>query len=125
MIVGTGIDVVSIPRFADALRRWPRLGDRLFTERERRTTTGHERSAASLAARFAAKEAVAKALGAPTGLAWHDCEILSAVTGRPTIEATGSVAAAALALGILNWHLTMSHDADVAIAQVIAEGGSA
>ena len=40
VIVGTGIDVVSIPRFADALRRWPRLGDRLFTERERRTTTG-------------------------------------------------------------------------------------
>ena len=122
MIVGTGVDVVSIPRFADALQRRPRLGDRLFTERERLTDSGHDRPPASLAARFAAKEAVAKALGAPVGLAWHDCEIVSSSTGRPSIEARGSVAEAALALGVVRWHVTLSHDADVAIAQVIAEG---
>ena len=75
MIVAVGIDVVLVDRFARALARTPLLADRLFTEAERYTRSGNPRSPESLAARFAAKEAVAKALGAPAGLSWHDCEI--------------------------------------------------
>ena len=65
MIVSVGIDVVLVEKFIRALERTPLLGDRIFTEAERLTTSGNPRSAESLAARFAAKEAVAKALGAP------------------------------------------------------------
>ena len=69
-IVGVGIDVVDIERFEDALRRTPGLAARLFTPGE------IDRPPASLAARFAAKEALAKALGAPGGMAWHDAEVV-------------------------------------------------
>ena len=68
VIVAVGIDVVLVDRFARALARTPLLADRLFTEAERHTRSGNPRSPESLAARFAAKEAVAKALGAPAGL---------------------------------------------------------
>ena len=71
MIVGVGIDVVDIARFERALERTPGLATRLFTERER-----EGRGVASLAARFAAKESVAKALGAPGNLRWTDAEVV-------------------------------------------------
>lgn len=116
MIVGIGVDIVDLERFEATLERTPHLRERVFTENER--TAGP----ASLAAVFAAKEAVAKALGAPPGLAWHDCEIQHDAGGRPYIFATGSVAAAALARGILRWHLSLSHDAGAAVAMVIGEG---
>jgi holo-[acyl-carrier protein] synthase len=69
VIVSVGIDVVLVDRFTRALDRTPLLVDRLFTDAERMTRSGNPRSAESLAARFAAKEAVAKALGAPPGCA--------------------------------------------------------
>ncbi|HSY14862.1 MAG TPA: 4'-phosphopantetheinyl transferase superfamily protein, partial [Jatrophihabitantaceae bacterium] len=72
MIVGLGVDVVPVSRFADSLVRTPGLAARLFTEAERLTLAGANRSAESLAARFAAKEALAKALGAPGGMVWTD-----------------------------------------------------
>lgn len=124
MIVGTGIDVVSISRFAQVLQRRPSVGTRLFTDRELTDDDGRRRSATSLAARFAAKEAVAKALDAPAGLAWHDCEILTTDSGRPAIEVSGSVHEAAHERGIRAWHVSLSHDADIAIAQVIAVDGA-
>ena len=116
MILGVGIDVVDIARFESILARRPRLIDRLFTVDERGLTT------ASLAARFAAKEAVAKALGAPAGLAWHDCEVVSAESGRPSLVLRGTVAAAAFGQGISHWHVSLSHDAGIASALVVAEG---
>lgn len=70
MIIGVGIDVVEIERFTASLRRTPGLATRLFTERERQLPLQ------SLAARFAAKEALAKALGAPKGLLWADAEVV-------------------------------------------------
>jgi len=115
MIVGIGIDVVDIARFGDTLRRTPRLGDRLFTDDER------DLPIASLAARFAAKEALAKALGAPGDLAWHDAEVVSEESGRPVLQLAGGVAAAAEALGIRSWHLSLSHDGGIATALVVAE----
>ncbi len=121
MIVGIGIDVVNVPRFSCALERTRGMADRLFTEVERVTDEGQPRTDTSLAARFAAKEAVAKALGAPQGLAWHDCEVVGDSDGRPWLRLSGSVAAEATSQGIERWHLSLTHDGDIAVAHVIAE----
>lgn len=117
MIVGVGIDVVDITRFEASLARTPGLAGRLFTEAERGLPPR------SLAARFAAKEALAKALGAPRGLLWTDAEVVTAGTGRPHLAVSGTVAAAAVRLGVTSWHLSLSHDAGIASAVVIAEAG--
>jgi holo-[acyl-carrier protein] synthase len=122
VIVGIGVDVVLVVRFTSALARTPLLADRLFTEAERTTASGNPRSPESLAARFAAKEAVAKALGAPSNLRWHDCEIVTDPDGRPWLTVGGTVAAAATERGIARWHLSLSHDGGIASAMVIAEG---
>jgi holo-[acyl-carrier protein] synthase len=121
VIVSVGIDVVLVERFARALDRTPLLLDRLFTDGERLTESGNPRSAESLAARFAAKEAVAKALGAPAGLRWHDCEIVSDPDGRPWLTVSGTVASVAADRGIVRWHLSLSHDGGIASAMVVAE----
>ncbi|GLF97601.1 holo-ACP synthase [Streptomyces yaizuensis] len=122
MIIGVGIDVAEIDRFAASLRRTPGLAGRLFLERELLLPSGERRGDASLAARFAAKEAVAKALGAPAGLHWTDAEVYVEESGRPQLRVTGTVAACAEALGVRSWHISLSHDAGVASAVVIAEG---
>jgi holo-[acyl-carrier protein] synthase len=116
MIIGVGIDVVDIARFEQALTRTPGMAVRLFTEGER-SLPAH-----SLAARFAAKEALAKALGAPRGLLWTDAEIVTSPAGRPHLKVSGTVAAAAAGSGVTGWHLSLSHDAGIASAVVIAEG---
>ena len=116
MIVGVGVDVVDVARFARALTRTPGLGRRLFTDAER-----SQARMESLAARFAAKEAVAKALGAPGGLRWRDAEVVPEASGRPTIVVHGGVAAEAAAQGIACWHLSLSHDGGIATAVVVAE----
>ncbi len=116
MIVGVGIDVVDVERFGQSLERTPGLRRRLFTEAER------ELPLASLAARFAAKEALAKALGAPVGLRWLDATVHRTEDGRPQLEVGGTVAARAEALGVHHLHLSLSHDAGIASAVVVAEG---
>ncbi|MFD9161269.1 holo-ACP synthase, partial [Streptomyces sp. NPDC059558] len=73
-------------------------------------------------ARFAAKEALAKALGAPAGLLWTDAEVYVEESGRPRLRVCGTVEARARALGVKSWHISLSHDAGVASAVVIAEG---
>jgi holo-[acyl-carrier protein] synthase len=118
VIVGIGVDVVDIARFGRQLQATPPLAERLFTPTER------DLPLASLAARFAAKEAVAKALGAPVGLRWHDVTVVRADDGRPHLAVTGTVAARASALGVSGWHLSLSHDAGIASAFVIAESGT-
>lgn len=115
MIVGVGIDVVDISRFAVTLERTPALAERLFTEQER------TRPIASLAARFAAKEALAKALGAPAGLEWHDAEVVTADSGEPRLEVAGTVLKRCEKLGAERIHLSLSHDAGIASAVVILE----
>ncbi len=115
MIVGVGVDVVPVERFLESLRRTPGLDERLFTPAERALPP------ASLAARFAAKEALAKALGAPGGLSWQDVEVVRTVEGRPLLEVRGTVAQAAAALGVRRWHVSLSHDGGMATAMVIAE----
>jgi len=115
MIVGTGIDVVDIARFAETLERSPALRERLFTEVER------DLPMRSLAARFAAKEALAKALGAPVGLHWTDATVERREDGRPHLVIRGTVAARAEELGVRHLHVSLSHDAGIASAVVIAE----
>lgn len=116
MILGVGVDVVGIERFRTTLARTPSLIERLFTEGERGL------SVESLAARFAAKEAVAKALGAPPGLGHLQAEVLVGEYGRPLLNVTGRAAEVAAELGVVRWHLSLSHDGGVAVAYVIAEG---
>ncbi len=114
-IVGVGIDVVDIGRFEASLGRTPGLLHRLFTEQEQ------QRPLASLAARFAAKEALAKALGAPTGMAWLDAEVVNEASGDPRFLIRGSVQARAEALGAGSIHVSLSHDAGIASAVVVIE----
>jgi holo-[acyl-carrier protein] synthase len=121
VIVAVGIDVVAVDRFERVLERTPTVAGRLFTEAERSTPDGRPRRLESLAARFAAKEAVAKALGAPGGLSWSDCQVVSAPDGRPSLAITGTVAEAAAQRGVSRWHLSLSHDGGIATAVVIAE----
>lgn len=118
-IVGIGVDVVDLARFTNLVERTPHIIDRLFTKTEQVSADGHQLPVVSLAGRFAVKEAVAKALGAPAGMAWHDCEVSNG--GAPTISIRGTVADVAANLLITNWHVSISHDGPVAIAYVIAE----
>ena len=114
-VVGVGIDVVDIERFVASLDRTRGLRARLFTPAEAALPP------ASLAARFAAKEALAKALGAPAGLSWHDAEVVTDAVGRPEFKVTGTVAARVAELGIGTIHVSLSHDAGIASAVVICE----
>jgi holo-[acyl-carrier protein] synthase len=116
VIVGVGIDVVDIDRFGASLERTPRLTKRLFSVDEQSLAL------ASMAATFAAKEALAKALGAPVGLRWLDVAVVREVDGRPRFVIQGSVQALVDALGVRSLHLSISHDAGVASAVVVAEG---
>jgi holo-[acyl-carrier protein] synthase len=120
VIVGVGVDVCPVDRFAESLRRTPRLIDKLFTPAEQLSPSGQLRHAASLAARFAAKEALAKALGAPGNLMWHDAEIEVAEHGRPRIATRGTVRARADELGVRGWQVSLSHDGGIAVAMVVA-----
>lgn len=115
MIVGVGIDVVDVARFVATLERTPGLREKLFTPEERDVPQ------TSLAARFAVKEAIAKALGAPAGMSWQDCSVPRVAGSAPDVRIRGSVQARADELGIDRFHVSLSHDAGIASAVVIAE----
>jgi holo-[acyl-carrier protein] synthase len=116
VIVGIGVDVADIGRLEAALARTPGLATRLFAESERNLPLR------SLAGCFAAKEADAKALGAPAGLSWTDAVLSRDDDGRPELDVRGTVAAAAARLGVTRWHVSISHDAGICVAMVVAEG---
>ncbi len=115
MIVGIGVDIIDIPRFEQTIERTPRLLERLFAPAERGLKPR------SLAARYAAKEALIKALGGSDGVHWIEIEVTPEASGRPWFTLTGSTAAVVSARGITGLHLSMSHDADLAVAYVVAE----
>lgn len=115
MIVGVGVDVVDVARFSATVERTPALLDRLFTDDER------DLPPASLAARFAVKEALAKALSSPGGLRWHDAWVPASGGRPPRLHVAGTVQARADELGVARFHLSISHDAGIAAAVVIAE----
>ncbi|GEB44151.1 holo-[acyl-carrier-protein] synthase [Microbacterium testaceum] len=115
MIVGIGVDLVDVPRFEEHVRRTPRLVPRLFSVGERTLKPR------SLAARYAAKEALIKALGGSDGVHWTDIEVTSEASGRPVFSLSGETAATVARRGITALHLSMSHDAGLATAYVVAE----
>jgi holo-[acyl-carrier protein] synthase len=115
MIVGVGVDVVDLARFERAVERTPALVTRLFAENERGLALR------SLAARFAAKEALLKALGESTGVKWHDMEIVNDAHGSPSFLLSAGAAAIAHRRGVTRVHLSLTHDGPVATAFVIAE----
>lgn len=117
MIIGIGMDVVDIERFERSIVRTPGLVERLFAESER------DRQPRSLAARFAAKESLIKALGGHAVLRWHDMRVIQDAEGNPDFELSGDLAEHVRALGIDRVHVSMSHDAGIASAFVVLESG--
>jgi holo-[acyl-carrier protein] synthase len=120
-LVGIGIDSVDIPRFAVMLGRRAALRTRLFTDHERAYAGGLVNPVPSLAARFAAKEAVMKSLGVGLGaLDWWDVEVRRRSSGRPVLVVTGRAAGLAERLGVDSWQVSLTHTASVASAVVAA-----
>lgn len=115
MIIGIGTDVCSIERLSDSLTRTPNLAQRLFYRTEL------ELSSESLAGRFAAKEALAKAVGDPSLLSWNEIEIANNSLGKPTFQFHGRTAIRLYERGVDKSWLSISHDASVAIAMVVLE----
>ena len=115
MIMGIGVDTVNIERFERIVTETPAFVRRVFTPNER------TRNVRSQAVRFAAKEAVAKVLGAPAGLNWQDCEVATAESGQPYLIIQGTIARRAKELGINRIHLSLTHDEPMAIAIATAE----
>lgn len=124
MIVGTGIDVVEIGRIQQSLERFgQRFLDRIYTKSEQAYCLRKRKAAESLAARFAAKEAGAKALGTGIsyGVNWLEIEVMRAPGGRPTLHFHGRAAEIARALGVAHTALSLTHTAELAVASVVVE----
>ncbi len=124
MILGIGVDIVQLSRIRDLLERHgPRFLARVLTEGERAYCARHVDPVPSVASRFAAKEAVLKALG--TGLAqgikWHDVEVVRGEYGPPRIELHGEAARFAGELGVARAHLSLTHDSGAAVAMAVLE----
>ena len=121
-IVGIGVDAVDVERFRAVLARRPSLLERLFTDDERAVAAGRDASP-RLAARFAAKEAVMKALRVGIGAAaFRDVEVVRSDGGAPCLALRGRAAALAEARGVRRWHVSLTHTDVVAVASVVAEG---
>lgn len=114
-ILGVGVDLVDISRFERALNRAPRLAQRLFTENEAQA------SVRTLAGRFAAKEALVKALGGPEGLSWKELQVSKNLNGKPVFLASGQSAVTLAQAGVVRLQVSISHDGGMACAFVIAE----
>ena len=127
MIVGVGVDAVDVARFRKVLERRPSFASRCFTDSERADAAGHADVAQSLAARFAAKEAVMKALGTGIGgFALTDVEVCrttgqGATRNAPYLRLHGTAAALAGAQGAGAFHLSLTHTDGLAMAFVVAE----
>lgn len=125
MVVGIGIDIIEIGRFEQALARHRRLVDRLFTDREIAYCNGRGCPAASLAARFAAKEAVYKACSRVLSgrvIGWREVEVVMD-SGRPEICLAAEAAGLVAGHGIVKLEVSLSHSREYACAMVVAESG--
>ena len=119
MTLRSGVDILEIARLKEAVdRHGERFLKRIYTPAEREVCQGN---LASLAARFAAKEAVGKALGTGLGkVAWTDIEVLRDPAGAPLLKLYGEAAARAESLGLKQWAISLSHTRDHAIAMIVA-----
>lgn len=107
--------MVDLARFERAIEKTPELLEKIFAESER------SGSVQTLAGRFAAKEAVIKAVGDPSGLKWHEVLVSKDSLGKPLVSTIGGSAEFVAAKGISSLHVSISHDAGKAIAMVVAE----
>ncbi len=126
MIVGSGIDLVEIGRIQQSMDRYGRrFLDRVYTAAEQAYCLRKRKAAESLAARFAAKEAGAKALGTgiSLGVSWLEIEVVREASGRPTLRFHGRAAQIAALLGVAGTALSISHTAGLAMASVVIEDG--
>lgn len=115
-MIGLGIDAVDVSRFEQVLARQPRMRDRLFTAGEQLVE-----ATPRLAARFAVKEAVMKALGVGLGaFGWHDVETVRADSGAPELVLRGQAASLAEAGGVTRWVVSITHTDTTAVAVVAA-----
>ncbi|OII12292.1 holo-ACP synthase [Curtobacterium sp. MCBA15_008] len=121
MIIGIGVDVVDLERFELVLDRTPAMRTRLFTPAEL-IRDGEPRPIASLAARFAAKEALIKAFGSSAGLSWQDLEVVSDDQRNPSLTLRRGAQQVAETRGVGSVHLSLSHDGGIATAFVVLEG---
>jgi holo-[acyl-carrier protein] synthase len=124
MVLGLGTDLIEIARIAQSFDRFgERFLQRIYTPAEIAYCLGKRSSAESLAARFAAKEAAAKALGTgiSRGVGWLDLEVVRQPSGKPTMRLTGRAAEIAAALGIARTSLSLTHSKDIALAVVVME----
>ena len=127
MIVGSGIDLVEIERIQQSMDRYgSRFLNRVYTGAEQAYCLRKRKAAESFAARFAAKEAGAKALGTGirNGVSWLEIEVVREAGGRPTIQYHGRAAQVAACLGVSRAALSITHTADLAMASVVLENGS-
>jgi len=121
-MIGIGVDAVEIERFRRSLERTPSMRERLFTAEELEYVAPKADPVPSLAARFAAREAVMKALGVGLGaFGFHEVWVTRAASGAPSLAVTGAAAALASSAGVRTWHLSLTHSDLVAIAYVVAE----
>jgi holo-[acyl-carrier protein] synthase len=126
MIVGSGIDLTEIDRIQKSIERFgARFLDRIFTPAEQEYCLRKRRSAESFAARFAAKEAGAKALGTGIshGVTWTEIEVAREPGGRPTLRFHGRAAQMAARIGVAHAAVSLTHTADLAMASVLLEDG--
>ena len=126
MIVGSGIDLAEIGRIQQSVERYGgRFLDRVYTTAEQAYCLSKRKSAESLAARFAAKEAAAKALGTGIshGVSWREIEVVREPSGRPTLQFHGRAAQIAARFGVARAALSITHTADLAMASVVLEDG--
>lgn len=124
MINGLGVDIVEIDRMRDALQRRPRMKERLFSEEERAYCDGRNKPEIHYAMRFAAKEAVLKALGTGfSGMRFRDVEVVRDERGRPIPRLTGRAAEVAEAAGVVEMHLSLSFTHATAVASAVAITG--
>jgi holo-[acyl-carrier protein] synthase len=122
VVVGVGVDVVDVERFRGVLARTPAMRDRLFTDAELADVAPRLDPIPSLAARFAAREAVMKALGLGLGaFGFHEVSVQVADGGAPSLIVTGRAAELAAERSVSAFHLSLSHDGPVAIAVVVAD----
>lgn len=120
-VIGIGVDAVDVPRFRATLSRTPSLRDRVFTDAELVPLADRSDPVPSLAARFAAREAVMKAMGVGLGaFDFHDVWVDRLDTGRPVLQVSGRADALARERGIGSWHLSLTHTDELAIAYVVA-----
>ena len=122
MVFGIGVDIVKVERVKEAVLRWgDKFTERLFTQQELSYCFGRHNPYISLSARFAAKEAVVKAISSGIPFSFREAEVVNSPGGQPTMQARGRLADFLKEKGVVNIHLSLSHENEFAVAYVLLE----